>query len=136
MLDGFLTGSGIGCAFVSPADIIFSPTTLVQPDVFVVPGADGRPPREWSDIRRLLLAIEVHSPSTARRDRGVKRRLYQREGVPEYWIVDCDARCIERWRPGDELPESLTDRITWQPEGAAMPLVVELSEFFGGLRTI
>ena len=36
----------------------------------------------------LLLAIEVLSDRTARTDRRDKRRLYQREGVAEYWIVD------------------------------------------------
>ena len=132
-LDEYLSGSGLGCAFCSPADITFSPQTLVQPDLFVLPGVEGRPPRQWSDVSRLLLAVEVRSPSTAARDRGVKRRLYQRESVPEYWIVDCDARCVERWRPGDEVPESFMDRITWHPEAAATPLVIPLPPFFDSL---
>ena len=37
--------------------------------------------------------------------RVLKRRFYQRMGVTEYWIVDVDARMVERWRPGDERPE-------------------------------
>lgn len=45
------------------------------------------------------------SPSTAARDRGKKRRLYLASGVEEYWIVDLDARVIERWRQGDMRPE-------------------------------
>ena len=84
----------------------------------------------------MLLAIEVRSPSTAAVDQGRKRLLYQRERVPEYWIVDCDARCIERWRPADERPEVLTERISWQPDGARAPLVDELPEFFEGLTTV
>jgi len=61
-----------------------------------------------------VLAIEILSPATASRDRGAKRRLYSHAGVAEYWIVDLDARLIERWRPGDVRPEILDDRLVWQ----------------------
>ena len=89
----------------------------------------ARRPRGWQEITHLLLAIEVLSPATAARDRGVKRRLYQRHS-DEYWIVDLDARLIERWRPGDERPEILDGTLTWQPPGAGAPLTVDLPAFF------
>lgn len=38
---------------------------------------------------------EVSSPSTAVRDRTVKRDLYARHGVRHYWIVDPEARTLE-----------------------------------------
>jgi Uma2 family endonuclease len=74
--------------------------------------------------------VEVLSPSTARADRTVKRRLFQRTGVSEYWIVDVDARLVKRWRPGDERPEVLTDSLTWQSDPAVEPLRVDLPAFF------
>lgn len=120
----------IGEPLFSPADIEFDPRTLVQPDLFVAPMVEGRRPRTWPEIRTLLLAIEVLSPSTARADRQVKRRRYQRQGVPEYWIVDLDARLIERWRPTDERAELLTERLEWRPSGAPEPLAIELAAFF------
>ena len=52
----------------------------------------GREPLEWPDYGIPLLIVEVISPSTARNDRGRKRRRYQRSGVAQYWIVDLDAR--------------------------------------------
>src|SRR2546427_2160382 len=62
-----------------------------------------RPPRStlfpYTTLFRSLL------PSTAHADRQVKRRLYQQERVGEYWIVDVDARIVERWRATDERPE-------------------------------
>ena len=80
---------------------------------FVVPiGPDGRRGANWTDIRALLLAVEILSPSTARADRQAKRRLHQRERVGEYWIVDLDARVVERWRPDDERPEIVTRTLT------------------------
>ena len=56
------------------------------------------PPREWTDVKELLLAVEVLSPSTARADRERKRVIYQSEGVLAYWIVDARARRVELWR--------------------------------------
>ncbi|MEP7326082.1 MAG: Uma2 family endonuclease [Gemmatimonadota bacterium] len=115
--------------FLSPADVEFDPKTLVQPDLFVLPLREGRKLRAWADISTLLLAIEILSPSTARYDRLTKRRLYQRHGI-EYWIVDLDARIVERWRPGDERPEIVADRLEWQTPEAGRSLVIELEAFF------
>jgi len=106
--------------FTSPADVILTPRTLVQPDLFIVGKTPGKPIRAWSEIGIPLLAIEILSPSTAPRDRGAKRRIYQKAGIGEYWIVDADARLIERWTPDDNRPEILTDQLAWTlPGGAA-----------------
>lgn len=90
----------------------------------------GRPDAACGSVRGLLLAVEVLSPSTARADRQTKRRLYQDEGVPEYWIVDLDARVVERWRPGDDRPEIVAATLTWQPDGSATPFELDLTAFF------
>jgi Uma2 family endonuclease len=126
----YVSTHGIGHVIISPADVSFDSTNLVQPDVFVVPLVGGRRPREWSDVKTLLLAVEVLSPSTARADRHTKRRLYQRERVPEYWIIDLDARVVERWRADDERPEILTERIEWRADPIQTPLVIDLAEYF------
>jgi len=129
----YLERTRAGYAALSPAHIELGPDTLVQPDLFVVPLVGGRRPRRWSDITRLLLAVEVLSPSTARADRTVKRRLFQRAGVPEYWIVDVEARLVERWRPGDARPEIVIDALAWQPDPAHAPLVIELPPLFAAI---
>jgi Uma2 family endonuclease len=128
-LEDFARAQGIGAGFVAPGDLELDAFTLVQPDVYVLPLVDGRRPRTVAEIGHPLLFVEVLSPSTARYDRVVKRGRYQRYGV-EYWIVDLDARLIERWTPDAERPEIHTEAIRWTPTGATAPLLLELSPFF------
>ena len=130
ILDLYVRTHVIGEAMISPADIEFSNHRLLQPDVFVVPLNDGRLIRSWQEVRSLLLAAEVISPSTARADRGEKREILQDEGVPQYWIVDLDARIFERWRPGDDRPEVLRAWMTWHPVVSIPALEINLDEFF------
>jgi Uma2 family endonuclease len=80
-----------------------------------------------------MLAIEVLSPSSARHDRVRKRPLFQRH-VPEYWIVDIDARLVERWRPGDERPEIITESLVWQPDAGVPAFHLTLESLFAGLE--
>jgi len=122
----------LGWAMVSPADITFSPRRLVQPDLFVVPWRAEGKPSAWTEVKSLLLAVEVLSPSTAHADRLRKRLIYQDEGVPEYWILDLDARLVERWRPEDARGEILTGVLEWQPraEKDIDPLRIDLPALF------
>jgi Uma2 family endonuclease len=121
--------TGHGHVLHSPADISWSRHTLVQPDVFVVPLSEART-LDWAQVRTLLLAVEVLSPSTARADRFTKRRLYQEVGIPTYWVVDPDNASIEVWTPDASMPTVERRTLTWQPAGVAEPLTIELGELF------
>ena len=101
----------------SPADIRLGPRTLVQPDLFICRVDPSDPPQDWPGMGTPIVAIEILSPGTASRDRGVKRRIYQRAGVAEYWVVDPDARLIERWTPDDVRPEILDEVLEWRLDG-------------------
>jgi Uma2 family endonuclease len=114
----------------APADVTFSPRRGVQPDLFVLPLVDGVRPRRFADAGRVLLAVEVVSPSTARADRVTKSRVYREEGVSEYWIVDLDARVLERTTPRDDRVEVIATRLDWHPEGASAPLVLDVERYF------
>jgi len=126
----YLRGTGAGCLLVSPADLAFGEDEILQPDLFVLPASLRPEFSAWSEVTSLLLAIEILSPSTARYDRIVKRRRYQRAGVPEYWIVDSDARVIERWRPADERPEVASELLEWRPAPDTPPLLLDLPRLF------
>ena len=121
----------VGEALTSPFDVELEPETITQPDIFVLSRDEGRRlQREGLPAFSLLLTVEVLSSSSSRHDRERKRPLYQRN-VSEYWIVDLDARLIERWRTGEERPEIIDSSLAWRPEGAAEPFVLDVERFFG-----
>lgn len=132
LLRSYADAHRVGQVLVAPLDIELDVRRVVQPDVLVVPLVGGRRPRSWDEAERLLLAVEILSPSTARFDRVRKRRVYQDAGVPEFWLVDVDARLVERWRPRDERPEIVEERLVWRPEGVGEGegLVIELAQYF------
>ncbi len=116
----------------SPADVHLGPRTLVQPDLFIVRLPVTGLHASWRDVPTPLLVIEVLSPSTAARDRGAKRRIYIDAGVEEYWIIDVDARLIERWRPRDERPEIIDGALQWELS-IGLSGVVDVTKLFEGL---
>ena len=129
-LHEYLEREPVGRVLPSPSDVELEPEDVRQPDLFVLPLDEWRRLiRDEFPARSLMLAIEVLSPSSGRYDRVTKRRGYQRH-VSEYWIVDMDARLVERWRPGDDRPEILTDSLEWRPDGASTSFTLSLTEFF------
>lgn len=124
----YLIVERVGEAILGPLDILLG-ASPVEPDLVVLPQVASEAV-SVAAVGFPLLVVEAVSAATARADRFTKRRLYQREGIPEYWIIDVDARAIERWRPSDDRPEWLGDRIEWHPAGAAEPLVIELEPLF------
>ena len=128
-LNQYLEQESVGIALGSRADISWDEASLVQPDVFVVNLAEART-LEWVRIRSLLLVAEVLSPSSVKSDRFLKRRRYQEAGVPLYWIVDGDERQVEVWTPGARFPVFERDRLSWHPDGAGSPFVLELADLF------
>jgi Uma2 family endonuclease len=115
--------------FFVPADIVKDKHNLVQPDVLVIDWSRGADQTKWPPMSSLMLAVEVLSPSTAKRDRTAKRDLYLSERV-EYWIADPKARTIERWLPGTSAPTVLSDTLTWKPPGAKQALGVDIQQLF------
>jgi Uma2 family endonuclease len=123
----------VGVVVTSPSDLELVAGTITQPDIFVVP-FDVLPDDEdlstWSVVTSLHLAVEVISPSSARTDRVDKRELYLEARVTEYWVVDVDARMIERWLKDRETPTVAREELTWHPDDAANALRIDLPAFF------
>ena len=87
LLRGYAKRYRLAAVLAAPADVEYSRHTRVQPDILAVPLKGGKTPRDFAEARHLLLAVEILSPSSVRADQLVKRRLYQRQQVPQYWII-------------------------------------------------
>ena len=84
----------LGRLYTAPVDVRLSPDNVLIPDIIFV----ARERRQIVGAKVIEaapdLVVEILSPGTRRRDLGVKRGLYARFGVREYWIVDPDERSV------------------------------------------
>ena len=78
----------LGLVFNAPIDVQLGEHDIVQPDLVVLLNEPRArlTPTKISGPPDLL--IEILSPATAGNDQHLKRRVYERSGVTEYWIVD------------------------------------------------
>lgn len=132
----FVEREGLGLTFTSPSDVELRDDTITQPDIYVLPAGPEAEAKGlvWSEWSKLLLAVEVLSPSSLRTDRVTKRDFYMESGVAEYWVVDLEARIVERWLPRRETPMVERDTLAWMPRGASSALSIELPPFFDRIR--
>jgi Uma2 family endonuclease len=95
----YLREHPVGRVFTAPFDVILSDFDVVEPDLLFLtnerlgeiatsPWVKGAP----------SLVVEIGSPSTRKRDATIKRRLYERVGVDEYWIIDPELDAIDVYR--------------------------------------
>jgi Uma2 family endonuclease len=126
-LSSYLRIDSLGMVF-GRGDLEYGTDTHFEPDLLVLTLEDIRR-LKWSGTSPLLV-VEVLSPSSARFDRFTKRVEFQRQGVPDYWVVDREAMVVEVWRPGVEIPSIERSRVIWHPAGASRQLQVDLRELF------
>ena len=83
-----LEDTGIAQVFNAPMDVLLDDTTCLQPDIVVV--RSGRVDLiQEANIRGVPdLVVEILSPSHPGNDRFLKRGVYARFKIPEYWIVE------------------------------------------------
>ena len=131
-LHAFIEERRLGKVMIAPLDVVLSDEDVLQPDIMfvsaqrlsIITDRDIKGPPD--------LVVEVLSPATAGRDRTIKRAMYLRFGVREYWIVDPAARTVEVLLAG--ALEFETVRVYSEGTAAASPTIdglrVEVSSIF------
>lgn len=93
-LGQYLAAHPLGDLVLGPFDILLSDYDAVEPDLLYVSHARRERITESKLQGSPDLVVEILSPSTRRRDLGIKRALYERTGVIEYWLVDPKAEAV------------------------------------------
>jgi Uma2 family endonuclease len=87
--------NGLGELLEAPCDVLLSEENVVQPDILFVAKARLRIIGKTNIPGAPDLVVEILSPGTRQKDLAIKRKIYARFGVQEYWIVDPDASTVE-----------------------------------------
>jgi Uma2 family endonuclease len=84
----------LGRVFLSPLDVIFTIHDIVEPDLLFVAGDQTEIMTEKNIQGAPAIVVEVVSKTSRKRDERIKKELFDRGGVREYWIVDPDRSAI------------------------------------------
>jgi len=84
-----------GEVFIAPLDVTFYDTTVVQPDIFYVAGEQKRIVKDERVDGPPTMVVEVISPSSGRKDRLQKMKIYQKVKIQHYWLVNPGERAFE-----------------------------------------
>lgn len=91
----------VGRAIVSVQQpVVLTDDTEPQPDLTALRRGPVPYKEREAHAADVLLVIEVADSSLAY-DRSTQLRLYAEAGIPEYWVVDCDAETVEVYRDPD-----------------------------------
>jgi Uma2 family endonuclease len=106
---GWLETHPIGRLYHAPFDVVFTDFDVVEPDLLYISNERRRGIVTPKHVRGAPeLVIEIGSPGTRRRDETIKRRLYERTGVSEYWFVDPEIDVVRVYRrAGDGFARAL-----------------------------
>jgi Uma2 family endonuclease len=106
----FLRIHPLGEAFTAPYDVMLSNEDIVEPDLLFVSVSRAAIITEKNIQGPPDLVVEILSAGTRKIDEIVKRKLYERYGVGEYWIVDPELETVKIYRLSDQgyvRPEEL-----------------------------
>jgi Uma2 family endonuclease len=93
----------VGRVFYAPYDVVFSNFDVVEPDLLYLSNermAEVVTPQHVRGAPEIV--IEIGSPGTRKRDETIKKRLYERSGLSEYWVIDPELDVVRVYRRGEE----------------------------------
>ncbi len=97
----FVREHKLGKVLNAPLDVVLDDENVVQPDIIFISKARSHIIHKEAIKGAPDLVVEILSPSTSERDRTMKKKLYARARVTEYWLVDPESKTIEILKLGE-----------------------------------
>jgi Uma2 family endonuclease len=130
----YLKQHPIGAVFVAPFDVVFSDLDVVQPDILYISRERAGVLTDQHVRGAPDLAVEILSPGTRKTDEVTKRKLYERFGVQEYWVVDPELDMIKVYCRKDDQFVRVAELSAEAGDSLTTPLLpgfsVTLTEIF------
>lgn len=127
LIGNWLEAYPIGRVFLSPFDVVASNFDVVEPDLLYLSHARANAVLTPKHIRGVPeLVVEIASKSTRRRDETIKRQLYERSGVTEYWGIDPELASIRVYRRNEQGFERPIELSNERGDTLDTPLLPEL----------
>jgi len=98
VLGPFVRENRLGRIYAAPTDVVLSPHDVAVPDLLFISNERLRILTDRNVQGAPDLVIEIISPSTRRRDEGIKLERYDRLGVMEYWMFYPDRKTTKVYR--------------------------------------
>src|SRR5215510_11534503 len=101
VIGNWLRDHRTGRVMLSPFDVVFTKFDVVEPDLLYLSNERASQVLTSKNVQGVPeLVVEIGSPSTRKRDETIKRGLYERSGVSEYWFVDPELDLVRVYRAG------------------------------------
>lgn len=108
IIESYLKKNRVGVILDAPCDVLLSNTDIVVPDLIYISNENKNIITRANIQGAPDLIIEILSPSNRIYDLELKRDLYEKYGVKEYWIIDPDEEMVEVYSlSGHRYPASL-----------------------------
>jgi len=93
----FVKKNKLGEILFAPCDVVLSRINIVQPDLIFISKKNLQILTDLNVQGAPDLVVEIISPSSKDADQIYKKRIYEKFGIKEYWIVDPDEETVEIW---------------------------------------
>jgi Uma2 family endonuclease len=124
LIGNWLEQHPIGRLFPAPFDVIFSKFDVVEPDLLYMSNERAATVLTDANVQGAPeIVIEIASKGTRKRDETIKRRLYERSGVSEYWVVDPEIDVVRVYRRGTDGFERAMELTTEDNDVLTTPLL-------------
>ena len=128
MIWTYLQDQPIGRVFAAPFDVVFSNFDVVEPDLLYL--SKERAAAVLTSLHAKGapdLVVEIGSKGTRKRDETIKRRLYERFGVAEYWVIDPELDLVKVYRRAGERYERVAELALENGDVLTTPLLPGLN---------